>query len=327
MLDEAVLDHKPQSILTLLLIFYLVYFIGEIVSTVILLIPSSIWMLTYDGFIEAVREYTNLAMEGNKDTTILTNLINEMSANMPQWLNLVSIISVVGLGAAAIFYCKKFEKRPISSLGIRKKGAISEAALGLIIGGVLISLTVLLAILTGSASIELNEAFSIMIALFFISFLISAFAEVVVFYGYFTTSIARDYKISVAITVGAVLFSLLHSASNEVNYLLLINTILFGVLLGIYVFKRGDIWGITGILCAWNFGGACVFGAQTSGATPLPTLYTLVLNEQKSLANGGSAGIEGGLCTTVVLLIALSLVFLLKTKKGEESLSDAIDFE
>ena len=166
-----------------------------------------------------------------------------------------------------------------------------------------------------------------MIALFFVSFLISAFAEVVVFYGYFTTSIARDYKISIAITVGAVLFSLLHSATGEVNYILLINTILFGVLLGVYVFKRGNIWGVMGILCAWNFGGACVFGAQMSGLTSLPTLYTLVLNEQKSLANGGNAGLEGGLCTTVILLFALSLVFLLKTKKGEESLSDATDFE
>ena len=327
MLDDAVLDHKPQSILTLLLIFYLVYFIGEVVSAVILLIPSSIWMLTYDGFFEAVREYTKSVMAGNKDTAILTNLINEMSANMPKWLNLISIISVVGLGAAAIFYCKKFEKRPISSLGIRKNGAIKETVLGLIIGDTLISLTVLLAILTGSVSLKVNEAFNLMIALFFVSFLISAFAEVVVFYGYFTTSIARDYKISVAITVGAVLFSLLHSATGEVNYLLLINTILFGVLLGVYVFKRGNIWGVMGILCAWNFGGACVFGAQMSGLTSLPTLYTLVLNEQKSLANGGNAGLEGGLCTTVILLLALSLVFLLKTKKGEESLSDATDFE
>ena len=36
MLDDAVLDHKPQSILTLLLIFYVVFFVGEVISKIIL---------------------------------------------------------------------------------------------------------------------------------------------------------------------------------------------------------------------------------------------------------------------------------------------------
>ncbi len=327
MLDDAVLDHKPQSILTLLLIFYVVFFIGEVISKIILTIPSTIWMLTYDGFIETVREYTDSVMAGNKDDTAVIEFINEMVLNMPPWLSVATLVSFVGIGAAAIFYCKKFEKRPLSSMGIRKKGAITESLLGLLIGGTLISLTVLIAFLTGSVSIKPNGSFDFMIIVFFIGFLIHSFCETTFFFGYFTTSIARDYKLSFAITVGAVMFSLLHSSTEEINYLLLCNTMLFGVLLGIYVFKRGDIWGAFGILGMWNFVGGCIFGGKINGLDKAPSLFALEIDTTKTLANGGSVGIEGGLCTTIALLIAFALIFLLKTKKGEESLSDATDFE
>ncbi len=327
MLDDAVLDHKPQSVLTVFLIFYLVYFIGQVISKVIVSIPTTIWMLTYDGFTESLKEYTDAVMAGSNDDTKFVAFLNEMIANMPSWLTLVSLISFAGLLAAAIFYCIRFEKRPLRSLGIRKKNAILESLLGFIIGGVLIGLTVLVAILTGSVSVKAGSGFDYMIILFFIGFLIHAFSETVFFFGYFTTSIARDYKLSFAITVGAVMFSLLHGMGEEINYILLLNTIIFGVLLGIYVFKRGDIWGAFGIFTMWNFGGGCIFGAQMNGLTRLPTLFNLELDSGKTLANGAEAGLEGGLCTTVVLLLALSLVFLLKTKKGEESLSDATEFE
>lgn len=327
MLDDAVLDHKPQSILTLLLIFYVVFFVGEVISKIILTIPSTIWMLTYDGFIDTIREYTDSVVAGNKDDSAVIEFINEMVLNMPSWLTLATLVSFVGLGAAAIFYCKKFEKRPLSSMGIRKKGAITESLLGLLIGGALISLTVLFAFLTGSISIKPNESFDFMIILFFIGFLIHAFCETTLFFGYFTTSIARDYKLSFAITVGAVMFSLLHGSTEKVSYLLLINTILFGALLGIYVFKRGDIWGAFSILGMWNFAGGCIFGGQVNGVDKIPSLFIMEIDTTKALANGGSVGIEGGLSTTVALLIAFALIFLLKTKKGEESLSDATDFE
>lgn len=326
MLDEAVLDHKPQSVLTSLLIFYIVYFIGEVISKVIVSVPTIIWMFTYDGFYSTIKEYTNSVASGTPNETILIDFMNEMVANTPVWLTLVSLISFVGLLASAIFYCIKFEKRKISSMGIRKKDAIKESLLGLLIGGVLIGLTVLFAVLTDSVSIK-QQGFDFMIVLFFVAFLIHAFSEVVFFFGYFTTTVARDYKFSIAITIGAVLFSLLHGSGEEINYILLLNTILFGAILGIYVFKRGDIFGAFGILAMWNFVGGCVFGTNTSDIMKVPSFFEMTLNENMKLANGLGVGLEGGLCTTVVLLIAFALVFLLKTKKGEESLSDATDFE
>lgn len=327
MLDEATLGHKRQGIMTLLLSFYIVYFIAQVISRVILMIPTTVWMLTYDGFLEAVNQYRDSILAGKEDMTLLTSMVNEMAENTPVWLLIVSLVSFVSLVACAIFYCKRYEKRSVASMGIRKKQCVKEVFLGMLAGLVLIGLTVLFAVLSGSVSIKRESNFDLMIIIFFFAFLIYAFSEVLFFFGYFMTSIARDYKISIAIAFGAILFSLLHISGEEISYILLLNTFLFGTILGIYVFKRGDIWGACGILAMWNFVGGCVFGTQSSTLSKIPSIFILEQNENMTLANGGVNGIEGGICTTVILLIAFGLIFLLKTKKGEESLSDATVFE
>ena len=328
MLDEAVLNHKPQSIITMLLVFYLVYIIGQFISSVIVTIPSAIWMVTYDGFIDMVKSYTEAIMAGNEDTAIFEDFINNMVLNQPSWLNLVSLLATAGVGASAIFYCIKFEKRPLTSLGIRKKDVVKEYLLGAIIGAVMLGLTFLISFLFDSVSIKLNpNGFSLMVILFLIGFMVQGFAEEVLFRGYFMMSIARDYKIAVAIGFTSVLFGLLHGANTGFNLLALVNIILFGIFTGVYVFKRGDLWGVSAIHTMWNFMQGCIIGSNVSGVANIPSIFVLEIKENMSLANGGSFGLEASMSTTIVLLIAISLVFLLKTKKGEESLSDAIDFE
>lgn len=322
MLDEATLGHKRQNIMGLLLSFYIVYFIAQVLSKVILMIPTTVWMLTYDGFMDAVNEYRDSVLAGVNDNTPLMNFVNEMSKDTPSWLLAVSIISFIALLVCAIFYCKRFEKRSVSSMGIRKRQCVKESFLGMGIGIVLIGLTMLFGILSGAVSVKVQPNFDFMIILFFFAFLIHAFSETVFFFGYFMTSVARDYKISIAIIYGAIMFSLVHGSSEEINYILLLNTLLFGAILGIYVFKRGDIWGAFGILAMWNFIGGCVFGTQSNTLSKIPSIFILEQNENMSLANGGAVGIEGGICTTVILLIALALIFLLKTRKGEESTID-----
>ena len=327
MLDDAVLNHKPQTMMNVLLSFYIVYFISQVISKIILMIPTTVWMMTYDGFMEAVNQYRDSLLAGNNDNTPLMNFVNEMSMNTPSWLLAVSLFSFVSLLVCAIFYCKKFEKRSIPSLGIRKRECVKETFLGMGIGIVLIGLAILFSVLSGAVSIKLQPNFDLMIILFFFAFLVHAFSETVFFFGYFMMSMARDYRISIAVSFSAIMFSLMHGSSEEISYILLLNTFLFGILLGIYVFKRGDIWGAFGILAMWNFVGGCVFGTESGTMSKIPSIFILEQNENMTLANGGVNGIEGGICTTIILLIAFGLIFLLKTKKGEESLSDATAFE
>ena len=328
MLDEAVLDHKPQSVIMSLLIFYLVFFIGDIIRGIIASIPSVIWMLSYEGFYEATKEYTESIMAGNTDTSQFEEFIYGMIENIPPWLTAVSLIAFVALPIAAIFYCKRFEKRPITSLGIRKKGMFKEYGIGLIIGFLMLDLTLFISFLCGGVSLKVNpNGISPMILLFLLAFIIQGASEEIMFRGYFMMTVARDYKISTAIAVSSILFSLLHSGNNGAGTLPLINIVLFGIFMGIYVFKRGDLWGACAIHTMWNFAQGCIFGSSVSGMKGMPSIFVVDIKENMSLANGGAFGLEGSLAATVVLLACIGLVFFLKTRKGEESLSDATDFE
>ncbi len=328
MLDDAVFNHKPQSLLIALLIFYLVFTIGQFISNVIVSIPTVAWMLSYDGFLEMIKEYTEATMAGNDDSSALVAFVNQMISDQPSWIFLVSLFSSAALIATAIFYCRKFEKRPISSLGIRKKHIFREYGLGAVIGLVMIGLTFLISFLFDSVSIKLNPSgFNPMIILFLLAFIIQGASEEIMFRGYFMITIARDYKPAVAIGVVSILFSLLHSGNNEYGILPFINILLFGIFIGVYVFKRGDLWGACAIHSMWNFAQGCIIGSNVSGLSKIPSVFVLEAKDNMTLANGGSFGLEGSIATTIIMLVAIALVFLLKTKKGEESLSDATDFE
>lgn len=327
MLDEAVLDHKPQSIITSFLFFYLVFFIGEAIRSVLVSVPTTIWVLNYDGFYKMFMQYTKDVMEG-KDTSQFEEYLNQMIASIPPWLMALTLIMSVSLIASAIFYCKKFEKRPISSLGIRKKDIFKEYGLGALIGLVMLGLTFLISFLCGGVSIKFNpNGVSPLILLFLLAFIIQGASEEIMFRGYFMMTVARDYKIATAIATSSVLFALLHGGNGEIDILPLVNIVLFGIFIGIYVFKRGDIWGACAIHTMWNFAQGCIFGSSVSGISNIPTIFVSDIKENMKLVNGGAFGLEGSLATTVVLLACIALVFLLKTKKGEESLSDATYFE
>lgn len=327
MLDEAVLNHKPQSLFITLLIFYLVYFIGQFITNAIVSVPTAIWVVTYDGFLEALKSYTESAMAGVEDTAFI-ELVNQMILNQPSWVLLVALFASGILIVTAIFYCKKFEKRPITSLGIRKKNFLKEYGIGSIIGLLMISATFLIPFLFGAVSIKLNpNGISPLIILFLLAFIVQGAGEEIFFRGYYMITVARDYKIATAIGVTSILFSLLHSNNDGYGALPFINILLFSIFIGIYVFKRGDIWGACAIHSMWNFAQSCVFGSNVSGISNVPSIFVLDVKENMTLASGGSFGLEGSIATTIIMLVAISLIFFLKTKKGEESLSDATDFE
>ena len=327
MLDDAVLNHKPQSAFTVILVFYLVFIIANFISEVILSIPTAIWMFSYEGFSEMLSGYTASIMAGGGDNSEYIKFMEMMTASTPSWLLLISYVSFIGVIATVIFYCKRFEKRPISSLGLRKKSMLTEYGIGALIGAVTSSLAVLIALLSGSISLKVaQDGFNFMILLFLLGFIIQGIGEELIFRGYLMISIARDYRIAVAITISTVVFALL-GGGGEISALYVINSALFGIFLGVYVFKRGSLWGACAIHTMWNFIGGCIFGTTIDGVNKLPSVFTMEIKNNMTLANGGVSGIEGSISATIVLLLAVSLVFLLKTKKGEESLSDATEFE
>ena len=322
MLDEAVRGHTQQGILKISLIFVLVFFIANTISSIFQSIPVSIYsvtaMLTNEEYQELIRLFMNEAISYDDFLTGLLNVTESIVLNIPFWITLIMLFSTVFVIATSIFYCVKFEKRPISSMGVRKKDIAKEYLLGMGIGTAMFGLSYLFAYLCGAVTISVNH-FSPFIILFFLAFVIQGASEEFLVRGYYMISLARDTKIPVAIGLSSIFFGLLHIANAGFSFIAFVNIVLMGVFLGIYVFKRGDIWGACAIHTMWNFVQGNIFGVRVSGIAIDKSVFYTTYDENLSFINGGSFGLEGGLCVTLILLVSILLILLVGTKKSEIS--------
>ena len=119
--------------------------------------------------------------------------------------------------------------------------------------------------------------------------------------------------------ISSFVFALLHFGNNGINIIAFINLFLFGLLMGLYILKRGNIWGICAIHSVWNFIQGNVMGLSVSGMDKSSSVFMFEIKEGYNLVTGGDFGPEGGLIVTLVLLIAVGLVKSLKTNKHEIS--------
>jgi hypothetical protein len=125
----------------------------------------------------------------------------------------------------------------------------------------------------------------------------------------------------------SVLFAFLHAGNPNVTLLGLVNTALWGVLLGYAFYRSGDLWLPIGLHVGWNWM-LPLLGTNLSGFKMNVTGYAMHWNVAP-LWSGGDYGPEGSLSTSlVVLLLFLWLVvkapvrrqrpFLLRERWEEE---------
>lgn len=102
----------------------------------------------------------------------------------------------------------------------------------------------------------------------------------------------------------SVLFALAHGGNLNVSSLGLVNTGLWGVLLGFAFYRSGDLWLPIGLHVGWNWM-LPLFGTNLSGFTMNVTGYVMRW-KTSPLWSGGAYGPEGGLLTTA----AVGVLFL-----------------
>ena len=207
------------------------------------------------------------------------------------------------------------EQRPLTSLGFFRKGAIREYLLGALIGTALISVCVLLGVVFGVVRLETSSVSLPLFLLYLLAFLIQGAGEELFCRGYLMISVTRSNSILCAVLISSLLFAYMHLGNHAIGPIALLNIALFGLLMATYMLKRGSIWGICALHTFWNFVQGCVFGISVSGtgagASPLKTTLSL----DAAWLSGGAFGMEGGLLTTAVLLLALLATALLSTPK------------
>lgn len=138
--------------------------------------------------------------------------------------------------------------------------------------------------------------------------LFGAIGEEMLFRGYAFQSLVAQLGAYATILPVGVLFGLMHASNPSATNLSLINTSLWGILLGYAFVRSGDLWLPIGLHLGWNWM-LPVFGVNLSGFTMDLTGYALDW-KIGPLWSGGAYGPEGGILTSGVVI--LLFVFLWK---------------
>ena len=128
---------------------------------------------------------------------------------------------------------------------------------------------------------------------------------------------SRRIPVSAAIAVSSVMFACLHLSNPGISVLAFINLVLFGVFAGVYMLKRGNIWGVCAIHSLWNFVQGNFYGINVSGMSEMTSIFKMTSVESKTILNGGEFGLEGGLGVTVVCVLGILVMLCTKTKESE----------
>ena len=314
MMREAAQTSKGRSVWLEILIFIVVFIAGSVIQNVVAVIPTCVVFFASGSF----QEMLTAMREGDFD-------IFEWSATLemsPAFM-VISLFATVGLIIAALVYVLCMEKRKARTMGLTKKAFFSEYGIGLAVGLVMFSAVIGLGVLFGGlsyAGVTVAGALP-MILLMFVGYMIQGASEELLCRGYFCVSVARRSSVAVAILANSLVFALLHLANDGISWLAMLNLVLFGVFASVYMIRRGNLWGICAIHSIWNFAQGNLFGLQVSGMEMNASVFSFTQNAGKSWINGGAFGPEGGICVTIVLVVAIAVMLCMKNKdKGFEDI-------
>jgi len=131
--------------------------------------------------------------------------------------------------------------------------------------------------------------------------LFGAVGEEMLFRGYLFQVLVKAIGPFATMLPMAVLFGLAHSANLNFTLLALVNTVLWGIVLGYSFILSGDLWLPIGLHFGWNWT-LPLLGVNLSGFTMGVTGYSIHWNIG-ALWSGGDYGPEGGLLTTAILVL------------------------
>ncbi len=290
-------------------LFILVFIAASMIPSVVLGIGSIIAALNDPAILEA-------AQSGNPAEII--EAAANLTANMTDWMALLSLFSNAAMILVAMLYCKLLEKRGAYTLGFTKKGAAKQYIIGLGLGFLFFSIGYFICVITGSVKINgFSSGINIfMLIAYFLGYLIQGMSEEVLCRGYLMISISRKNSLMAGVIVNSIMFMLLHAANPGVGVLAFINLFLYGVFASLLMINFENIWIAGAFHSIWNFVQGNFYGISVSGLSSQTTVLESVANEDMALVNGGAFGLEGGLAVTIVLTAGIVLLGLSLKKKG-----------
>jgi hypothetical protein len=223
------------------------------------------------------------------------------------WVAILAIVSYT-------YLFKFYEKREVTEFS--KKGILKSLTIGIILGVVLQSLTILVIYLKGGYTIVSINPIIFLIPPLTMAFTSAIFEETLM-RGIIFRITEEKLGSYFALIISALLFGVLHLANPNSSLTAAIGlAIQAGLLLAsAYIYSR-NLWFPIAIHFAWNFTQSAIFGANVSGNTISKTLITSKI-EGAEWFTGGQFGPEGSIQATAFCFIATVILLILSHKEGK----------
>lgn len=203
-----------------------------------------------------------------------------------------------------------FERRPLTDIGLHLNPLAGRNLLtGFVFGAGTAALMLFMPILGGAGHLVAKQHSDFQwsgLLFYMIAIFIAAAGEEMIFRGYAFQILIEKLGPYAAMLPVAVIFGLLHASNPNVTPLAILNTILWGVILGYAFLRSRDLWLPIGLHFGWN-AALPLFGVNLSGLTIDVTRYEYRW-DILPLWSGGAYGPEGGLLTTI---FAIALFYAL----------------
>ena len=233
----------------------------------------------------------------------------------------LTINGLVSLAIAILvgWLCGKYlEKLPFDSLGASFKGHwLLNLLIGLVGGAVTCAIGAGVGVIFGGLSFSFNaeapaNSITNTLLVSFVVFAAAAAFEEALFRGYILQTFVRSGLAWPAIIITSVAFGAVHLGNPNANWISSLNTALAGIWFGVAYLKTRDLWFPTGLHLAWNWTQGSIFGVEVSGLTDIvkqPLLRETDIGP--AWLTGGDYGIEGGIATTVALILSIAAIQLI----------------
>jgi uncharacterized protein len=149
--------------------------------------------------------------------------------------------------------------------------------------------------------------------------LFGATGEEMLFHGYAFQLLIRRLGAFATILPAAILFGLAHLDNQNATTLGIVNTMLWGVLLGYAYLRTRALWLPIGLHFGWNVT-LPLFGVNLSGFTMGVTGYALHWRVGR-LWSGGDYGPEGGVLATAIVVVLFVAIERLFPERSDERLT------
>ncbi len=212
-----------------------------------------------------------------------------------------------------ILFFKKYDKRTITEFAT--KGLAKNLLIGISIGFILQSCTILVMYLNGNYSIVNINPVSFILIPFTIMFTVAIIEEILV-RGIIFRIVEEKLGSYISLTISSVLFGILHLANPHGTLISGICITMAGFMLGAaFIFSR-NLWFPIALHFAWNFTQSGIYGAITSGNEKTNSLLEAKIQGPEFIT-GGEFGPEGSIQAIVFCALGTILLLALSRKQNK----------